>query len=63
VGDTPVLASARFDGAKLSDVKDRFVTEAWNDDGGNTGSRIAFGLDEPSLERANTQRSSLPRYA
>ena len=44
-GDTPALASARFDGASLADVHDLFVADAWSTDGGNTGSRIAFGPD------------------
>jgi glucose/arabinose dehydrogenase len=44
-GDTPVLASAQFDGTRLTDVRDLFVTEAWSRYGGNTGSRIAFGPD------------------
>jgi aldose sugar dehydrogenase len=44
-GDTTALASARFDGAKLTDVRDLFVADAWSTAGGNSGSRIAFGLD------------------
>jgi aldose sugar dehydrogenase len=44
-GDTTTLASARFDGAKLSDVRDVFVADAWSTAGGNSGSRIAFGVD------------------
>jgi glucose/arabinose dehydrogenase len=44
-GDTTVLASARFDGARLSGVRDLFVADAWSKYGGNSGSRIAFGLD------------------
>jgi glucose/arabinose dehydrogenase len=44
-GDTTTLASARFDGAKLTEVRDLFVADAWSTYGGNSGSRIAFGLD------------------
>src|SRR5262249_17642660 len=44
-GDTPVLASARFDGTRLDGVRDLFVTDAWSSHGGNTGSRIAFAPD------------------
>src|SRR5262245_23396676 len=44
-GDTPALARARFDGNRLTDVRDIFVSDAWSDSGGNTGSRIVFGLD------------------
>jgi aldose sugar dehydrogenase len=44
-GDTTALATARFDGAKLTDVRDVFVADAWSTAGGNSGSRIAFGLD------------------
>jgi glucose/arabinose dehydrogenase len=44
-GDTTTLASARFDGARLTEVRDLFVADAWSTYGGNSGSRIAFGLD------------------
>jgi glucose/arabinose dehydrogenase len=44
-GDTTALASARFDGATLTGVRDLFVADAWNTYGGNSGSRIAFGPD------------------
>jgi len=44
-GDTPTLASALFDGTSLTQVRDLFVADAWSRYGGNTGSRIAFGLD------------------
>jgi aldose sugar dehydrogenase len=44
-GDTPVLAAARFDGARLTGERDLFIADAWDDYGGNTGSRIAFGPD------------------
>jgi len=45
-GNTPALARARFDGARLTDLRDIFVSEAWsNESGGNTGSRIVFGAD------------------
>jgi glucose/arabinose dehydrogenase len=44
-GDTTALAAARFDGATLTDVRDLLVADAWSTDGGNSGSRIAFGLD------------------
>jgi hypothetical protein len=44
-GDTTTLASARFDGETLIDVRDLFVADAWSTHGGNSGSRIAFGLD------------------
>ncbi len=45
VGDTPALFRARFDGKRLSDARDIFVAQAWDDSGGNTGSRILFGKD------------------
>src|SRR5262245_44677292 len=44
-GDTTTLASARFDGATLTGVRDLLVADAWNTHGGNSGSRIAFGVD------------------
>src|SRR5438093_1225825 len=44
-GDTTTLASARFDGTMLTSVRDLLVADAWNTHGGNSGSRIAFGLD------------------
>jgi len=45
-GNTPALARARFDGARLADLRDMFVADAWSDDsGGNTGSRVVFGPD------------------
>ena len=45
-GNTPALARARFDGARLTDLRDIFVSEAWSDEsGGNTGSRVVFGAD------------------
>jgi glucose/arabinose dehydrogenase len=44
-GDTTTLASGSFDEGKLADVRDLFVADAWSTAGGNSGSRIAFGLD------------------
>ena len=44
-GDTTVLASAKFDGATLTDLRDLLVADAWSTAGGNSGSRIAFGMD------------------
>jgi glucose/arabinose dehydrogenase len=44
-GDTTALASAQYDGARLTGVRDLFVADAWSTAGGNSGSRIAFGLD------------------
>jgi glucose/arabinose dehydrogenase len=44
-GDTTALASAHLDGSTLSNVRDLFVADAWSTAGGNSGSRIAFGLD------------------
>jgi glucose/arabinose dehydrogenase len=44
-GDTTALATARFDGDTLTDVRDLLVADAWSTAGGNSGSRIAFGLD------------------
>jgi aldose sugar dehydrogenase len=44
-GDTTVLANARFDGATLTGARDLFVADAWDAHGGNSGSRIAFGVD------------------
>lgn len=45
LGDTTALASAHLDGSTLSKVRDLFVANAWSTAGGNSGSRIAFGLD------------------
>jgi glucose/arabinose dehydrogenase len=44
-GDTPALLRARFDGTRLRDTRDIFITNAWDDSGGNTGCRILFGND------------------
>jgi glucose/arabinose dehydrogenase len=44
-GDTPALLRARFDGTRLNDVHDIFVSAAWDDSGGNTGCRVLFGKD------------------
>ena len=44
-GDTTALATAKFDGEKLTDVRDLFVADAWSTAGGNSGSRIAFAPD------------------
>jgi glucose/arabinose dehydrogenase len=44
-GDTTALGRARFDGARLADVRELFEADAWSTAGGNSGSRIAFGLD------------------
>jgi glucose/arabinose dehydrogenase len=44
-GDTTALASAQFDGTRLTGVRDLFVADAWSTYGGNSGSRIAWGLD------------------
>ncbi|PYR21952.1 MAG: hypothetical protein DMF94_06340 [Acidobacteria bacterium] len=59
-GDTTALASAKFDGATLTDVRDLFVADAWSTAGGNSGSRIAFGLDGtiPTTTRARGGTSS-----
>jgi aldose sugar dehydrogenase len=45
LGDTTTLASARLDGPAVAEVHDLFVADAWSTAGGNSGSRIAFGLD------------------
>lgn len=45
LGDTTTLASAKLDGTTLTDVRDLFVADAWSTAGGNSGSRVAFGLD------------------
>jgi glucose/arabinose dehydrogenase len=44
-GDTTALATAKFNGTTLTGVRDLFVADAWSTAGGNSGSRIAFGLD------------------
>jgi aldose sugar dehydrogenase len=45
-GNTPALARATFDGTNLVNLRDIFVAKAWsNKSGGNTGSRVVFGLD------------------
>ena len=45
LGDTTTLARATLDGTALTDVRDLFVADAWSTAGGNSGSRVAFGLD------------------
>ncbi|PYQ94863.1 MAG: hypothetical protein DMF96_24435 [Acidobacteria bacterium] len=57
-GDTTALASAKFDGATLTDVRDLFVADAWSTAGGNSGSRIAFGLDRCSTQRSPFRSST-----
>jgi glucose/arabinose dehydrogenase len=44
-GTTLAVARGRFDGRKLSDVKEIFVADAW-ETGGNMGGKILFGPDE-----------------
>jgi aldose sugar dehydrogenase len=44
-GTTLAVARGRFDGHKLSDVRDIFVADAW-ETGGNLGGKILFGPDE-----------------
>lgn len=41
-GSTTALARAHFDGAKLTDVQDIFIADAWSFDNGQYGSRLAF---------------------
>jgi glucose/arabinose dehydrogenase len=45
LGDTTTLTRATLDGTALTDVRDLFVADAWSTAGGNSGSRVAFGLD------------------
>ena len=42
-GATTALARGRFDGARLLDVHDLFVADAWSDTDQHFGSRMAFG--------------------
>jgi glucose/arabinose dehydrogenase len=42
---TLAVARGRFDGAKLQDVREIFVADAW-ETGGNMGGKILFGPDE-----------------
>jgi aldose sugar dehydrogenase len=42
---TTAVARARFDGARLSDVEDIFVAEAWSTGGAHYGSKLAFDAD------------------
>ena len=44
-GTTLAVARGRFDGRKLSDVREIFVADAW-ETGGNMGGKILFGPDE-----------------
>src|SRR5215510_1680397 len=44
-GTTLAVARGRFDGRKLSDVREIFVADAW-ETGGNLGGKILFGPDE-----------------
>jgi aldose sugar dehydrogenase len=44
-GTTLAVARGRFDGHKLSDVREIFVADAW-ETGGNLGGKILFGPDE-----------------
>ena len=44
-GTTLAVARGRFDGAKLTDVKQIFVADAW-EKSGNMGGKLLFGPDE-----------------
>jgi glucose/arabinose dehydrogenase len=44
-GSTTALARGRFDGTRLVDVRDIFVAEAWSQDNGQYGSRLAWDRD------------------
>jgi len=44
-GTTLAVARGRFDGRKLTDVREIFVADAW-ETGGNLGGKILFGPDE-----------------
>lgn len=44
-GATTALARGRFDGKTLTDVKDLFVADNWNNGGAHFGSKLAFGRD------------------
>ena len=44
-GTTLAVARGRFDGRKLTDVREIFVADAW-ETGGNMGGKILFGPDE-----------------
>jgi glucose/arabinose dehydrogenase len=59
-GDTTTLASARFAGARLTEVRDLFVADAWSTYGGNSGSRIAFGLDGKIYMTVGDRHEQMP---
>src|SRR5215471_8155413 len=45
LGSTTALGQAHFDAGHLLDYKDIFVTNAWGQDNGQYGGKIAFGSD------------------
>jgi glucose/arabinose dehydrogenase len=59
-GDTTALASAQFDGARVTGVRDLFVADAWSSYGGNSGSRIAFGLDGKIYMTVGERHEQMP---
>jgi glucose/arabinose dehydrogenase len=59
-GDTTALASARFDGGKLTEVRDLFVADAWSNAGGNSGSRIAFAPDGTIYMTVGERHEQIP---
>jgi aldose sugar dehydrogenase len=59
-GDTTALASAKFDGTTLTEVRDLFVADAWSTAGGNSGSRIAFGLDGKLYMSVGERHEQMP---
>jgi aldose sugar dehydrogenase len=59
-GDTTALASAKFDGTTLTEVRDLFVADAWSTAGGNSGSRIAFGLDQKIYMSVGERHEQMP---
>ena len=59
-GDTPTLASARFDGVRLTGVRDLFVADAWSTYGGNSGSRLAFDLDGTIYMTVGDRHEQMP---
>ena len=61
-GDTPALLRAHFDGTRLRDARDIFVTNAWDNSGGNTGCRLLFGNDGMIVLAFNDQNRVIYKH-
>jgi hypothetical protein len=55
-GDATALASAKFDGATLTDVRDLFVADAWSAAGGNSVSRSGWTAGSTCRLASGTSR-------